>query len=349
MAIPPNYCLFQGVCDMKTEDKTREQLLDELSALRQRVAELETSEAEWKRLEHALGKRVKELKCLYSISHIAEKPGITLDQLYQEMVKILPASWQYPEITCAQITINGKKFEVGNCRNTEWKQSSDIKVHGDKVGVVEVCYLEEKPELDEGPFLREERLLIDAVAEWLGRITERKQGDETIKQLAYYDTVTGLPNRTLLNDRIRMALAHARRDKQKLAIMMLDLDRFKDINDTLGHSVGDQLLRSVGNRLRNLLRANDTASRIGGDEFIVLLPNIARDEDTLVVAEKIIKAFHKPFMLDKGKYYHITTSIGIVAYPEYGENAETLLKNADAAMYRAKEQGRDQWQWPTTD
>ena len=334
---------------MKTEDKMREQLLDELAALRRRVAELETSEAERKRLEDALGKHVKKLQWLHDINQIAEKPGITLDQLYQEVVNLLPASWQYPEITCAQITINGKKFEVGNCRNTEWKQSSDIKVHGDKVGVVEVCYLEEKPELDEGPFLREERLFIDTAAEWLGRITEHKQGDETIRQLAYYDVVTGLPNRALLNDRIHMALAHARRDKQKLAIMMLDLDRFKDINDTLGHSMGDQLLRSVGNRLRNLLRDNDTVSRIGGDEFIVLLPNIVRDEDTIIVAEKIMKAFKKPFMLDEGKHYCITTSLGIVAYPKHGEDAETLIENADAAMYRAKEQGRDQWQWSTID
>ena len=333
---------------MRTEDKTREQLLDELAALRQRVAKLKTSEAERKRLEHALGKRMKELKCLYDISHIAEKPGITLDQLYQEVVNLLPASWQYPEITCAQITINGKKFEVGDCRNTEGKQSSDIKVHGDKVGVVEIGYLEEKPELDEGPFLREERLLIDAVAGWLGRITEHKQEYDTIKQLAYYDTVTGLPNRSLLNDRIQMALAYARRDKQKIAIMMLDLDRFKDINDTLGHSLGDQLLRSVGNRLKNLLRGRDTVSRIGGDEFVILLPNIARDEDTIVVAEKIMKAFKRPFMLDKGEYC-ITTSIGIVIYPKHGEDVETLIKNADAAMYRAKEEGRDQWQWPAAE
>jgi len=114
---------------MKTEDKTREQLLDELAVLRQRVAKLKTSEAERKRLEHTLVERMKELKCLYDISHIAEKPGITLDQLYQEAVNLLPASWQYNEIICARITINGKIFEVGNCRNTEWKQSSDIKVH----------------------------------------------------------------------------------------------------------------------------------------------------------------------------------------------------------------------------
>lgn len=333
---------------MRSEDKTREQLLDELAELQQRVAELEASEAERKRLEHTLGERAKELQCLYDISQIAEKSGITLDQLYQEVVNVLPPSWQYPEITYARITITGKKFEAQNFGDTEWKQSSGIIVHGVRVGAIEVGYLEERPELDEGPFMQEERLLINAVAERLGRITERKQAEETIRNLAYYDTLTGLPNRALFSDRIDMALAHARRDKQRLAVMILDLDNFKDVNDTLGHSVGDQLLRSVGSRLRNLLRASDTVARIGGDEFMVLLLNIAWAEAATEVARKIMKAFEKPFILDSHEVY-VTSSIGIAAYPKHGEGAETLVKNADAAMYRAKEQGRNQWQWCTAD
>ncbi|MBA7477753.1 Sensor histidine kinase RcsC [subsurface metagenome] len=137
---------------------------------------------ERKKVEHALNERVKELQCLYGIANIAERQGITLDELFQEVVNLMPASWQYPEITCARITINGKEFETENYRDTEWRQSSDIKVRGERAGVVEVCCLEERPELDEGPFLKEERLLIDAVAKRLGRITERKRAEEALQE-----------------------------------------------------------------------------------------------------------------------------------------------------------------------
>jgi len=133
-----------------------------------------------KQAEHNLRERVKELGCLYGIARVAERPVITWDKVYQEITNLLPPSWRYPKITCARITINGKEFKTENCRETEWKQSSDIKVHGEKVGIVEVGYLEERPEIDEGPFLKEERLLIDAVAERLGRMTERKRTEEEL-------------------------------------------------------------------------------------------------------------------------------------------------------------------------
>ncbi len=136
---------------------------------------------ERKGLEHNLKERIKELQCLYGISRIVERPGTTLDKVYQGVVNLLPASWQYPDITCARITINGKKFETENFRDTKCKQSSAIKVPGERAGVVEVCYLEERPELDEGPFLKEERSLIDAVAERLGKITERKRMEQEIR------------------------------------------------------------------------------------------------------------------------------------------------------------------------
>jgi len=137
---------------------------------------------ERKMAEHKLKERVKELNCLYGIAKIAQRPRITLDELYQEVINLLPKSWQYPEITCARIIINGKEFKTKNHRETEWKQSSDIMVHGAKAGDVEVSYLEERPELDEGPFSKEERQLIDAVAERLGRITERKRVEQALQE-----------------------------------------------------------------------------------------------------------------------------------------------------------------------
>jgi len=137
---------------------------------------------ERKRMEHALKERIKELRCLYGIARIAERPGITLDELHQEVVNMLPASWQYPEITCATITLGDKEYKTNNFKTTEWKQSANINLNGQKEGTVEVYYLEARPEIDNGPLIKEERLLINTVAMQLGRITERKRMEEMLRQ-----------------------------------------------------------------------------------------------------------------------------------------------------------------------
>ncbi len=137
-----------------------------------------TERSEYGHLQHDLDERRKELKCLYGIANIAEKSGITLDEIYQKVANLLPQGWQYPEITCAKITINGKEFRTKNYRETEWRQSSYIKVYGARAGIVEISYLEARPDIDEGPFLNEERLLIKAAAERLEDITERRQAEE---------------------------------------------------------------------------------------------------------------------------------------------------------------------------
>ena len=174
-------------------------------------------------------------------------------------------------------------------------------------------------------------------------ITERKRAEEELEYMATHDSLTGLPNRTLFTDRLTMALAQARRSQKTLAVMLLDLDYFKNVNDTLGHSVGDQLLSLVGNRLRELLRRGDTVSRVGGDEFLLLLPEIARIEDATTTAQKILEAFRTSFVFDDHEL-HITTSIGIAIFPDDGDDADTLMKNADIAMYRAKDKGRNSFQ-----
>ena len=175
-------------------------------------------------------------------------------------------------------------------------------------------------------------------------ITKRKQQEEIIKQLAYHDVLTGLPNRILFNDRFTLALTHAQRNKQNLTIMFLDLDHFKDINDQLGHTMGDQLLKSVGYRLKNLLRKSDTVSRMGGDEFMLLLLETTCVEDTAKIANKILKTIRKPLVINEHEL-RITTSIGIVIYPNDGKNVDTLMKNVDIAMYLAKEKGRNNYQY----
>ncbi|MEP6994571.1 MAG: EAL domain-containing protein [Acidobacteriota bacterium] len=174
-------------------------------------------------------------------------------------------------------------------------------------------------------------------------ITERKRAEEQVKHLAFHDPLTNLPNRLLFNDRLTLAVAQAHRHNQRLAVLFLDLDRFKVINDSLGHSVGDELLRQVAERIQEHVREGDTVARLGGDEFTLLVPGISAEEDAAKIAGKICGAVHDPFWID-GRELFVTTSLGVSVYPSDGHDAETLVRNADSAMYRAKEQGRDNYQ-----
>lgn len=173
-------------------------------------------------------------------------------------------------------------------------------------------------------------------------ITERKKTVEQMAYLAQYDSLTGLPNRMLFQQRLEHALDIAERPGRSLEILFLDLDRFKNINDTLGHATGDLVLKETAIRLQRILRESDTVARLGGDEFVVLVENVDEPHRGSIIAEKILAAFTPPFLTDK-EPLNITTSIGISSFPNDGANADTLLKNADIAMYRAKEMGRNNY------
>jgi diguanylate cyclase (GGDEF)-like protein/PAS domain S-box-containing protein len=179
-------------------------------------------------------------------------------------------------------------------------------------------------------------------------VTQRKQFEQKLADMATHDSLTGLPNRALLSDRLTMGLALSRRSGSKLAILMLDLDKFKVINDTLGHGAGDQLLKSVAERLTSVTRKSDTVSRIGGDEFVLVLPQILGPDNAAMLAQRILDAFREPFIFD-GHQLNVTTSIGIAVYPDHGKEIHILLKNADNAMYLAKEQGRDMFKFHEVD
>jgi diguanylate cyclase (GGDEF)-like protein/PAS domain S-box-containing protein len=178
-------------------------------------------------------------------------------------------------------------------------------------------------------------------------ITDRKRAQEQIEYQAYHDALTGLPNRLLFRDRITVALPHARRNQRMSAVMFLDLDQFKNVNDTLGHTVGDRLLQEIASRIKANVRAGDTLARMGGDEFTILLAEVRELEGAVTAARKILDAVRQPVRIDDHEL-HVTTSIGIAVYPRDGEDAETLLRNADAAMYRAKELGRDNVQFASS-
>ena len=423
---------------------------------------------ERKQAEFSARERTKELQAFYSLAEITEREGITLEKLYQELVNILPKSWQYPEIACARIVIGDSEFRTKNFMESAWKQSSPVKVNGSVVGRVEVGYLEEKPEEGEGPFLKEERLLIDAITERIGRITERKQTDEALinseekyrslvenindifyildrqgnftyispvverltkykvseligkpvfplihpddlpgllesfnnpvsgqlvpwecrwldkdgrvifvrasrqllykggeaigvtavvtditerkqleqklEEMATHDFLTGLPNRVLLTDRFNIAAALANRNKARLAVMSLDLDKFKTINDTLGHDAGDQVLKSVSTRLTGIIRASDTLARVGGDEFLLVMLETKRREDATAIGQKFLDSFAEPLLID-GHQLILSTSIGISIYPQDAKDLETLTKKSDAAMYYSKGHGRNRFKF----
>jgi diguanylate cyclase (GGDEF)-like protein len=169
-----------------------------------------------------------------------------------------------------------------------------------------------------------------------------------LSHLAAHDLLTDLPNRILLNDRLSQAIASAQRQRHRLAVLFLDLDRFKLINDTLGHEIGDGLLQSVAQRLVESVRRSDTVSRQGGDEFVLLLSRVDEAEDAAASVQKVIKALAAPLDVD-GHRLHVTASIGLSMYPDDGQDADTLIRNADAAMYRAKERGRNVYQFYTPD
>jgi len=174
-------------------------------------------------------------------------------------------------------------------------------------------------------------------------ITDRKRDEERVHNLAYNDQLTGLPNRRLFQDRLNHALAHAYRHHGRMAVMFLDLDLFKRINDTLGHDVGDEVLREVAQRLLGCVRSDDTVARLGGDEFVILMPELEDPADAARLAERIITAIKAPIHTS-GRDLSVTTSVGISLFPEDGQEADVLLKSADTAMYQAKEIGRNRYQ-----
>jgi diguanylate cyclase (GGDEF)-like protein/PAS domain S-box-containing protein len=172
-------------------------------------------------------------------------------------------------------------------------------------------------------------------------ITERKLLEHQLENMAHFDALTSLPNRTLFDDRLKLALAYAKREKKMLATMFIDLDLFKEINDLYGHEVGDKVLKQVSQRLITCVRESDTVARLGGDEFVILLPMVEDQNDVILVANKIVEAIRQPIIVAKASL-HVTSSIGIAIYPQHGMDEKLLMLNADMAMYQVKRNGKNQ-------
>ena len=218
--------------------------------------------------------------------------------------------------------------ETGRWRGEIWNRRKDGAIHPEWLSITRVpC---------EGPGPCHIAVFSD-----VGR---QEQVRERLHHLAYYDALTGLPNRQLFNDRLHQVIALAQREKRSAALLFLDLDRFKEINDTLGHGIGDGVLKAIANRIGRCLRETDTFSRLGGDEFTVIVPNVRDGRDAAQVAEKIIERFGTPYQVERHELF-LSTSIGIALYPQHGETPEELVKHADTAMYLAKENGRNLFQF----
>ena len=175
-------------------------------------------------------------------------------------------------------------------------------------------------------------------------VTDVWRKDEHVRHLAFHDALTELPNRSLLTERLERHFAMAEREQRGLAVMFLDLDRFKLVNDTLGHEIGDELLKAVAQKLRALVRQTDTVARLGGDEFVIMLDNPANRDEVANIASRIIATVNDPMEL-RGKSAQVGTSIGIAMYPNDGHSPADLIKNADTAMYRAKNAGKNTYRF----
>jgi diguanylate cyclase (GGDEF)-like protein/PAS domain S-box-containing protein len=187
--------------------------------------------------------------------------------------------------------------------------------------------------------------LMEFVSQQIATAIERKQAEEKLKFLSLYDPLTKLPNRVLFYDRMSQEIAYAKREHKKFALMFLDLDNFKKVNDQFGHDIGDQLLQEVAKKLNELLREADTICRLGGDEFIILLPRLRQPRENAVdVARKILHSLGESFLIKDNQIY-VNISIGIALYPDDGEKEEVLIKNADKAMYTAKKEGPNNYHW----
>lgn len=296
-----------------------------------------------KHQEAILREQLKETICLHEIRR-KMLPTATMDCICQQIITELTRAMQFPELTAARIEINDKQYVSNNYINDlPHSLHSEIIINGDNFssGILKVFYLQ-----DAYFFLPEEQDLINLITEDLGQWLGRMRAEQRVNHLATHDALTDLPNRNLLQDRITKALTRDHRSHGQVAVLFIDLDHFKLINDSVGHDIGDLLLKEVAARLLFCVRGEDTVARQGGDEFIIVLENIASAADASIVAQKILDALMQPYFI-KEEELHIGASIGIAIYPDDGNNEEALLRNSDIAMYHAKKAGRNGYQFFT--
>jgi|CXWL01.1.fsa_nt_gi two-component system CheB/CheR fusion protein len=292
-----------------------------------------------KQKELVLRERLKERVCLYAIRREMEQ-DISAGELCKLIFKHLIPAMQFPDYAACVIDLYDKRYTSHNySEDLTHVIFANIKVNGNICGQLQVFYTDERPFM-----LPDEQNLINYIVDDFRLWLERGQLKQHISFMVSHDVLTGLPNRLLLQDRLLQALAHNQRYRNIAAVLFIDLDHFKNVNDTLGHSFGDLLLKEVALRLLSSIRREDTASRQGGDEFIVILTHIIDISDIEGVVQKILSKLVLPYQINE-QVLHIGCSIGIALYPSDGEDVDTLLKHSDLAMYHAKAKGRSNYQF----
>ena len=349
-------CLWQIVMTWKasqiarsatSEIESRERLRDEMTERAQVEMALRASEQQSQRLAATLRLMcdnvpdmiwAKDLEHRYTFANEAlcekllnaettqEPLGKTFDYFAQRERDQHPDDPEWH--TLGQFSLDVDKHTLGRDEPTVFEEYGYV--HGNLVFL----------DIHQARFINAQGELIGTVG-CARDITERKAAEARVQHLAHHDVLTDLPNRALLTDRLHQALAHARRDIGKLAVLFLDLDKLKPVNDALGHDIGDLLLKSVTSRLREIVtRESDTVARLGGDEFVILLRRVNKDQDAELIAEKIVRSLGQPFLIKQHRI-DISGSIGIAISPQHGEDVNQLLRHADMAMYAAKRSGRN--------
>jgi len=266
--------------------------------------------------------------CLLAVSDFwLESLGYTREEV---VGRKLTDFFTFKSKSLAEETVLPHFFEVGSVKEIPYQM---VKSNGDVIDVL----ISAKSERDEdGKILHSMAGIVD--------ITERKKAEEEVQHLAHYDPLTGQPNRFLLQERLQHALIQAQRDENKVGVLFVDLDRFKWVNDTLGHACGDQLLQKVAKKMQDCVRQGDTVARFGGDEFVIILYGFSSDDEPPHFAQRFLETLSQPVTLEGVEVFN-SASIGIAIYPMDGKDVETLLRNADTAMYSAKEHGRNTYQF----
>ncbi|MBS0512711.1 MAG: EAL domain-containing protein [Proteobacteria bacterium] len=304
-------------------------------------------------LQSALAERDRALSASQRNLYLAEKvienslEGILITDDQARIISVNPAFTHLTGYTAEEVIGRNPAMLSSGRQNAAFYERMWESIHADGSWQGEVWNRRKNGEIFP------EFLTINAITDHDGRLTnyaalfsdisQVKESEQRIRDLAYYDPLTGLPNRRLLDDRLQVELAHASRQHGRVAVMFVDLDRFKRINDSLGHEVGDQLLVEVARRLRSCLREDDTVARMGGDEFVVVMSDFDGPEGAVHAAGRMADALRDPIAVD-GRELVVTCSIGISLYPDDGADSSTLIKNADVAMYRAKDEGRNAFQ-----
>jgi diguanylate cyclase (GGDEF)-like protein len=284
---------------------------------------------------HDLGERVKELMCLYGMSRLAQEQGGSLEEILQGTVDLIPPGWQYAEVTCARIILDGRECRTENFRETVWRHTCDIIVNGERSGAVEVCYLEERPESDEAPFLPKKRDLINAIAERLGRIIEQRRAEEALREQARRDPLTSVLNHGAIVSEMRSLISTGER-ATPWAVVMIDVNLLKVTNDTYGHQAGDAVLVAVATALS---RDDALVGRYGGDEFVAILPTADKNAAERYRKDAMDALAHATITDPQtGESVRAEASIGLAVYPEDGSTLADLIKVSDSTMYAAKRQ-----------